>query len=70
MISNSFFDNGFNDIVGFGSRTVPLKKLGLDSDLKEHIQRFLLMLQLQPKSIIFKKVLMTNQNPMQILLEH
>ncbi len=30
MISNFFFDNGFNDIVGFGSRTVPLKKLGLD----------------------------------------
>ena len=32
MISNSFLDNGFNDIVGFGSRTVPLKKLGLDSE--------------------------------------
>jgi len=30
MISNSFLDDGFNDIVGFDSRTVPLKKLGLD----------------------------------------
>ena len=30
MISNSFLDGGFNDIVGFDSRTVPLKKLGLD----------------------------------------
>jgi hypothetical protein len=32
MISNSFLDNGFNDIVGFGSRTVPLKRFGLDSE--------------------------------------
>ncbi|TVP40598.1 DUF1802 family protein [Candidatus Nitrosocosmicus arcticus] len=32
MISNSFLDNGFNDIVGFNSRTVPLKRFGLDSE--------------------------------------
>jgi hypothetical protein len=32
MISNSFLDNGFNDIVGFGSRTVSLKRFGLDSE--------------------------------------
>jgi len=32
MISNSFFDNGFNDIVGLDSRTVPLKRFGLDSE--------------------------------------
>ncbi|MBA2268825.1 MAG: DUF1802 family protein [Thermoproteota archaeon] len=32
MISNSFLDNGFNDIVGFNSRIVPLKRFGLDSE--------------------------------------
>jgi hypothetical protein len=32
MISNSFLDNGFNDIVGFNSRTVPWKRFGLDSE--------------------------------------
>ena len=31
MISNSFLDNGFNDIIGFNSRTGPLKRFGLDS---------------------------------------
>ena len=32
MISNSFLDNGFNDIVGFNCRTAPLKRFGLDSE--------------------------------------
>jgi hypothetical protein len=32
MISNSFLDNGFNDIVGFNSRTIQLKRFGLDSE--------------------------------------
>jgi hypothetical protein len=32
MISNSFLDNGFNDIIGFNSRTGPLKRFGLDSE--------------------------------------
>jgi len=32
MISNSFLDNDFNDIVGFNSRTIPLNRLGLDSE--------------------------------------
>lgn len=32
MISNSFLDNGFNDIIGFNSRTAPLKRFGLDSE--------------------------------------
>jgi len=32
MISNSFLDNGFNDIIGFNSRNVPLKRFGLDSE--------------------------------------
>ena len=32
MISNSFLDNGFNDIIGFNSRTVTLKRFGLDSE--------------------------------------
>lgn len=32
MISNSFLDNGFNDIACFTSRTVPLKRFGLDSE--------------------------------------
>ena len=31
MISNSFLDNGFNDIIGFNSRTGPLKSFGVDS---------------------------------------
>jgi hypothetical protein len=32
MISNSFLDNGFNDIISFNSRNVPLKRFGLDSE--------------------------------------
>lgn len=34
MISNSFLDNGngFNDIIGFNSRTVTLKRFDLDSE--------------------------------------
>ncbi|WP_458719925.1 DUF1802 family protein [Candidatus Nitrosocosmicus sp. R] len=32
MISNSFLDNGFNDIIGSGSRTIQLKRIGLDSE--------------------------------------
>lgn len=32
MISNSFLDNGFNDIIGFNSRTGPLKRFGLNSE--------------------------------------
>jgi hypothetical protein len=32
MISNSSLDNGFNDIVGFNSRIITLKKFGLDSE--------------------------------------
>jgi hypothetical protein len=32
MISNSFLDNCFNDIIGFNSRTAPLKRFGLDSE--------------------------------------
>jgi len=32
VISNSFLDNGFNDIVGFNSKTVPLKRFDLDSE--------------------------------------
>jgi hypothetical protein len=32
MISNSFLDNGFNDIIGFDSRTDPWKRCGLDSE--------------------------------------
>ena len=32
MISNSFLDNGFNDIIDFNSRTVQLKRFGLDSE--------------------------------------
>ena len=31
MISNSFLDNGFNDIIGLNSGTGPLKRFGLDS---------------------------------------
>jgi hypothetical protein len=32
MISNSFLDNCYNDIIGFNSRTAPLKRFGLDSE--------------------------------------
>ncbi|ALI34774.1 hypothetical protein NMY3_00563 [Candidatus Nitrosocosmicus oleophilus] len=32
MISNSFLDNGFNDIVSFNSKTMPLKRFGHDSE--------------------------------------
>jgi len=32
VISNSFLDNGFNDIVSFNSKTIPLKRFGLDSE--------------------------------------
>jgi hypothetical protein len=32
VISNSFLDNGFSDIVSFTSKNIPLKRFGLDSD--------------------------------------
>jgi hypothetical protein len=32
MISNSFLDNGFNDIISFNSRNVQSKRFGLDSE--------------------------------------
>jgi len=32
VISNSFLDNGFNDIGSFNSKTMPLKRFGLDSE--------------------------------------
>ena len=59
----------FNDIVSFNSKTIPLKRFGLDSE-RNTFNDFPLILQLQPKSIILKKVLMMNQNPTQILLVH
>ena len=55
MISNSFLDNGFNDIIGFGSRTVPLKRFGLDSERTHSTISSDAAEQLQPKSIILKK---------------
>ena len=69
MISNSFLDNGFNDIIGFNSRTVPLKRFGLDSERTYSTISSDAAAATQPKSIILK-VLMMNQNPAQILLGH